>query len=722
MEDFMRFTLFLASCCLSFFFSAFAAHAVEDQAQSTDTQVQDPNDNENPFLLQGVTVTADKLGPQDIQKVPESITAITETRLQDARIEHMEDIAKLVPNLHFVEFGASFEQKYFIRGIGSTHNDPAISFNIDGVTQARMESSDIPLMDIERVEILRGPQGTLYGRNSLGGVVNIITRKPDNEARGKFSIDYGKFGAQEYQGTVSGPLVEDKLFAGFSFAYGDSPGFTRNKFHNNSTVDSRIRRSGKGTLRWVPEDGTEFNLVLNASRDTYGVYALQPIKQVRAQPHKTAFDHNGKDSKEIYGATLTADFEVGEKGKITSISSIQSLKLRSDSDADFSIMDFQVMKHRSDNLQASQELRFAHGKEVDWLRWVAGIYGWYADQDDRSRFINGQDMALWGMTPGETNEKDFHAQKIGSAVFGQMTMTFFDKLDLTLGLRGEIERQKADVKDGNYFSGQYDETFNLSPSQNFSEVLPKISLAYRVTDDIMPYITVTRGYRSGGFNSMFDSTNTNSIKFDPEYSWNYEAGIKTSFLDKKIQANLSAFYIELEDMQVNVGVPGHNLLMVDNAGKATSKGIELEMLVRPLPGLELSGTYGYTHMEFKNFSDPVRNKDFSGKYSPYVPLYNYSLAAQYRFPITDYFDAFGRVELLGFGEQYWDNGNTESQKAYNLLNAQIGIESEHWDIYLYAKNITDKEYIKTGYETGNGAIYGQSGDPFTIGLNTVFKF
>lgn len=671
--------------------------------------------------LDTIVVTSDKQGAEDIQKVPASVSAIPETKLQDEHIKKVEDICPTIPNLNFVEFGASFEQKYFMRGIGSTHNDPAVSFNIDGVTQSRSESSDIPLFDVEQVEVLRGPQGTLYGRNSLGGVINVITKKPDNNLRGKLSGDYGTYGNQEYTGSVSGPIIKDKLFVGLSMLYGKRDGYTENTYLDEQ-IDYRFRRAGRGALRWLPEDGKEFNLVLNASKDDYGVYALQPIQSVRRDPFKAAFDHEGHDSKAIVGGTLTADIKTSPDSTFTSITGLQNLYLNSDSDGDFTIMDLQVMKHDSENWQLSQELRYAFGKGKDRFRGVFGAYGWYNTQDDETRFINGQDMALFGWTPGDVNKKEFNELGYGGALFGQGTLRLFDKLELTLGLRGEMEHKQAYISDANYLSGEYRETFHKRPTQDYTQFLPKFTLAYHLTENIMPYFTIARGYRAGGFNSMFDSTNTRSLSFDPEYSMNYELGVKSSWFDNKFLANLSAFYITIDNMQVNVGVPNTNLLMVENAGEAESKGVEAELTLRPLPGLEFTGSYGYTNMQFKSFNDSVRNKDYDGKYVPYVPVQNYSLGAQYRVPMNDTFSFFARAEALGKGKHYWDNSNKQSQDEYVLVNAKIGIESENFDIYLYGKNLTGVEYIKTAYQAANTTVYAQSGDPLTVGVNLVYRF
>ena len=672
------------------------------------------------YHLEAVKVTSDKQGQQDLQKVSTSISAMDANQIEDAHIEQIEDAARLIPNLNFVEFGASFEQKYFIRGLGSTHNDPAVSFNIDGVTQTRLESSDLPLFDIENIEVLRGPQGTLYGRNSLGGVININTKKPANITEAKLSAELGTYDLQRYQAAINLPLLEDKLFMNLSGIYNYRDGYIRNDYLNKD-VDHRERSGGRLRFLWLPGENSEIDVILNASKNSYGGTALQPISDVRNNPHKANFNHDSLDSKQIFSGTVKAEVTL-EKGVITSITAAQDMTMKSDSDYDFSILDAMTFEHKSDNLQFSEELRYAHGHEGDAFRWLAGLYGWYAEQDDTSKIINQPDSVLWGMTPGDSNKKRFDYNGHGAAAFGQATLTLFEQLDFTLGLRAEYERKEADVKDGDYLSGSYVHNFSVNDSNDFTELLPKFTVAWRATGNLMPYATVARGYRSGGFNTMFDSNNKNSVSFDPEYSWNYEIGLKSDWFERRLTANLSAFYITIDDMQVNVGVPGQNLLMVDNAGKATSRGLELEVTAMPLRGLEIIGSYGYIDMSFDDFKDNTLGKDYSDKTPPYVPMQSYSLAVQYRRPINDGLNIFVRGELIGMGKQYWDHSNKVEESSYALFNAQIGLESDALAVYLWGKNLTDKEYVKTGYETGNGAVYAIPGDPFTIGLNATYKF
>lgn len=680
------------------------------------------HDDQDKFVyqLEPITVTAEKR-EEDLQKVPLSVTAITSQQIDDAGVATVEKAMSYVPNVAFIDFGAAFEQKIFMRGIGSTHNAPSVNFNIDGITQFRSESLDRTLHDIESIEILRGPQGTLYGRNSMAGVVNIRTRKPDNELRAKLSTDIGNDAYQRYMGSASGPILEDKLFVGVAGSYTSRDGFTENTY-KGSDVDWVESKDGRINLRWAPDDFFEANLTMFAEKDTHGSTALQLLQQIKDNPHKTAFDHTGYSSREVAGGALNMEWFF-DKGTLTSVSSVQNLLLNSDSDYDYTVYDMNTFHHRSESWQYSQELRYSYGKDHDPLKWTTGVYGWSSTEDDSSVTKTGKDMpAGWG-NAGDKNYCLAEMDAYGFAAFGQTTVTVFDRLDLTAGIRWEWERNEGDFDDYDdlIVSGARVQNIDSSASQTNNEWLPKFSAAYRFTDDVMGYGTVAWGYRSGGFNFMYDPTRPGSVRFDPETSLNYEAGIKTRWLDNRLFVNLAAYYIEIDDMQVSVGIPGKMTMMVENAGKATSRGVELEFGARPFSGFDLSASFGLVDIEYDQYNDKANGVDYAGKTPPYVPRYTYSLSAQYRRPITEQYAFFIRGELQGFGQQYWDNGNDVSEAAYDIVNARIGVESAHFDVYLWANNLFDKDYRKIGYHTKMGT-YAQTGDPFTVGVNAVFKF
>lgn len=679
-------------------------------------------DKETHYQLDTVTVTVEKR-EQNSQDVPASLSVLSETAIEDAGLTSVEEAVSYMPNIHFIDFGAAFEQRIFMRGLGSTHNAPAVNFNIDGVTQFRSESLDMALYDIESIEVLRGPQGTLYGRNSLGGVINITTRKPDNELRGQIRTDFGNYNLQQYQGAVSGPVIKDSLYLGLAGSYKVRDGFTKNDFLDND-VDNMESVDGRVHLRLAPADSNfEANLKLYAEGDRHGTSALQLLDDVKDTPHTANFDHVSDTHRQVLGSSLSLEWKLDD-GVFTSISAFQKLNLWSDSDFDFSTADMNTFTNDSESYQYSQELRYSAGTDKDIFRWTTGVYAWGSQQEDISSTTDGKDMPPMFGFPGNANHNKADLEGYGFAPFGQATVTVFDKLDLTAGIRWEWEKRDGDFHDYTERADTGTTVENLKGSDSIisQQWLPKFSAAYHFTDNLMAYASLAWGYRSGGFNFMYDPNNPESVSFDPETSINYEVGVKSTWLDNRLYANLSAYYIEIEDMQVSVGIPGKMTMLVDNAGEAHSRGAELEVGVRPFTGMDINASYGYTEMEYDKYTDPVKNVDYSGKTPPYVPNHTYSLSAQYRYPLTDTLTLFTRGEVIGVGKQYWGSDNAVSEDPYQLLNARIGVESEDFDVYLYGKNLTDQEYRKIGYLTGMGAVYAQSGDPLTFGVNLVYRF
>ena len=260
--------------------------------------------------------------------------------------------------------------------------------------------------------------------------------------------------------------------------------------------------------------------------------------------------------------------------------------------------------------------------------------------------------------------------------------------------------------------------------EDFDEWLPKFAFAYRWTPDLMTYANITKGYTRGGFN-IFGATSTAGIPYDSEYSWNYEVGLKSIWLDKRLTLNIAAFYIDWKDQQV-IQRTSPTEAIFKNAAESSSKGFEVEALARPLTGVELTAGFGYTDVEFDEFTDSIFDPvtgvkigetDFSGKKNAFVPEYTYNLGIQYR-TMNGF---FGRVDLLGVGNAYFDFANTEKQGAHELVNARLGYEQEHFQIYLWAKNLFDKEYVSRAFAYGD-IFVGRAGEPQAFGVTLTARF
>jgi iron complex outermembrane receptor protein len=691
-------------------FSTSIARA-EDEKQKQDTKL---------YELEIMTVTAEKR-EENIQDVPVSITALSETQIEDSGITSIKDLSLQIPNLNIVSWGTRRCSYIYNRGIGATNNAPAVGFYVDDVAHFEWGTFDIELFDIERIEVLRGPQGTLYGRNTLGGVVNIITKKPENYAEGTASVTFGNYDRQDYRVAFRTPVIKDKLFFGVSGVRSVRDGYTKNDFLN-SDVDNRDGLSGRAHVRWLPSDTLDITLSASGENQDDGAYPLGPLGEVQKNPHHVSYDFEGKHESDLYGSSLRIGYEAPQF-KLTSITGWQSWDNKDSADQDFTPADFFTSFADEDHTQLTQEIRLASPENAGSLKWLAGAYCFNEDFDRDLIIDFGVDAVAAGFVPAlmkNLSLAQFYNK--GYALFGQVTYTIFDKLDLTAGLRYDYEKKKMDLNKFMEMGGMAipGTEFEASPEEDFSEWLPKFVAAYRWIPNLMTYASVTRGYRSGGFNESF--INPSDISFDPEYSWNYELGLKSSWLDNRFIMNTAAFYIDWKDQQVIQLLPTGAETSFRNAGESHSQGFEVEMIARPTEGLDLIAGFGYTDAKFDEYKDTIAGTDYKDNRTPLTPRYTYNLAAQYRHPLTGSTDIFGRVDVNGVGKSYWNDANTLKQDPYELANARLGFETDYFEVYLWAKNIFETEYEAIAFEFPGFPPLAQAGDPRTFGITLTGRF
>jgi len=672
------------------------------------------------YELKPMIVTAEKR-EENIQDVPVGITALSKMQIEDSGITSIKDLSLQIPNLNIVSWGTRRCSYIYNRGIGATNNAPAVGFYVDDVAHFEWGTFDIELFDIERIEVLRGPQGTLYGRNTLGGVINIITRKPENRTEGTASLTFGDYDRRDYRMALRSPVIKDKLFFGLSGVYSERDGYTDNDFLSEE-VDDRESISGRAHLRWLPADTLDITLSVNGENQDDGAYPLGQLDKVRSHPHHVSYDFKGKHESDLYGSSLRIAYK-SPWFDLTSITGWQSWDNEDSADQDFTPADFFTSFADENHDQFTQEIRLASPENAGPLKWLAGAYCFNEDFDRDLITDFGVDAVAAGFVPALMKNLSLaQFDNKGYALFGQVTYTIFDRFDLTAGLRYDYEKKEMDLKKFMEMGGMAvpGTEFEANPDEDFSEWLPKFVAAYRWLPNLMTYASVTRGYRSGGFNESF--VDPSDISFDPEYSWNYELGFKSSWLDNRIIMNMAAFYIDWKDQQVIQLLPTGAETSFRNAGESHSQGFEVEMIARPTTALDLIASFGYTDSEFDEYEDPIAGTDYKGNLTPLTPRYTYNIAAQYRHPLTGSIDIFGRVAVNGVGKSYWNDANTLKQDPYELVNARLGFETDHFEVYLWAKNIFDAEYEAIAFEFPGFPPLGQAGDPQIFGITLTGRF
>ncbi|MEO1591897.1 MAG: TonB-dependent receptor [Cyanobacteria bacterium J06632_22] len=673
-----------------------------------DEENRDADDDAADSNTLRIVVTAERT-PEDVQDVPLSITPFSAEQIEDANITSFDGIADRTPNFTVFSSGSNRTAPFYnLRGVTNFNafSRDAIGFFIDDVPYDFAGFIDQELVDLERIEVLRGPQNTLYGRSSSGGVVNVITRRPTDEYEFRAAASYGNVDNVETQLSVSGPIVADELLFRLSGSYGSQNGFVNNQFLGDD-VDGGQAITGRGQLVWLPSD--EWEILLNASFGDYREGAEPFVLADAADPFNPELDFNGFNDLVTSAQSLRAEYSTSDL-RFTSITANRYSSQVAAFDQDGSLAAFLINAPDFTSQVFTQEFRLQSPEDSEALQWIFGGYFESSTFTNNRAFISGQ--AAPPANQG-TIRSDGDSNSQSLAAFGQVSYEITDALTLTGGLR--YENTEA--------STSFAQTFTLAngglviPTLQFndisitsSELLPRFVIDYRITPDVLVYSSITRGYRPPGAN--FEPSDLATAVFDAETSWNYEVGAKSAWLDDRLIVNISGFYTDTSNFQfpsVQAGV-----VTIGNADIRTIGG-ELELLAQPIEGLELSAGLGLLSAEFRNGADSS-GTPLAGNRTPFSPSLTYNLAAQYRSPAG----LFGRLELIGFGNTFFDDLNTVEQDAFALVNARLGYEFDNHGVYLFANNIFDTRYFSQAFDFGNTiAVFGE---PRTFGVQVRSSF
>ncbi|NCD26248.1 MAG: TonB-dependent receptor [Deltaproteobacteria bacterium] len=651
--------------------------------------------------LPTVTVTAQKI-EQSVQDVPGTVAVFSDETLADRNITTFHELVEHIPNVTLKK--NSIENVISIRGVSSfgTSLFSTTGFYVDGVNYPIHQMQDIDLLDIERVEVLKGPQGTLYGRNSESGVVNIITKQPGNDLGGKIFGEVGFWDANGGQPLfregfdLNVPVVEDELAIRFSGQHEYTDGWMENE-HEDTDAARKRHVNGRMATLWTPTDELDISLILEGGtkRDGAGYYRFKsgPFATDR---NSLAWDGDNFNDVDMNSQALKIEHR-GDFMTVTSVTGRHDYSQHVAQDMDMSPLDtnsYARMEYDAEII--SEELRFASApKENTIFDWLVGMYGYREDLDIENNY------AAYSLTPEQDNW--------GAALFAQGTFHVMDRLHLTAG--GRLDHTRLD---GTKEIAAYG--VSLSEDLSYTEFLPSFSLAFDLTDTDVIYAKAAKGYLAGGFDNYFAMTE-DEYTYDPEYSWAYELGLKSMLLDNTLALNLAAFYIDSRDKQVTEWGDSIMDRYIRNAAKARTHGAELEMTYMPLAGLTLRASGGYQHSVIQDWKiDGPAGFDYDGKKTPGSPEWSYSLGATYRW-------AWGLVagmDLVGMSSYYTDTENTNKVDGRAVVNARIGYETEEFDVTLWANNLFDEDYLENQWSWGGDLV--QQGEPRACGLLVTYRF
>ncbi|NLG76439.1 MAG: TonB-dependent receptor [Xanthomonadaceae bacterium] len=686
--------------------------------------------DETSITLEEVVVTATKTGETALQRTPMTISAMSGESIAEAGIGNVRDLAPFVPNLQVAE--NTGQAQVYIRGVGTNQvtagADPSSTVHVDGIYIARPASYFLSFLDVDRIEVLRGPQGTLYGRNSVGGTINVISRKPDNDLQIGLRGEVGNYNRRQVEGYLSGPLAEDRVAASVSVMSSSRDAYRKNIVPGGKDIDDEDVLAGRAQLRFTPNDNVDVVLRGDWLQDDSTIIGFQKLLEPRGTSvdsvlgdfSRVALDAEQYSRRRIAGASIDATFYLSDHLQLRSLTGWRELDwdLAIDSDASDASLLQTIMTSQQD--QISTELNLSG--DFDRVRFVAGLY--YFKEDDT------QPIVVRSFVPGTESRAYPEVDTESWALFGQLTYDLTDSLSATLGLRYTEEDKHFAQNAGTYSIGT--DTLAGSPViyervGRYTAATPKLGLEWRAAHNAFVYASATRGFKSGGFVS---SSRNPEQGFSPEYLWSYEAGVKTDWLNNRLRVNAAAFYYDYDDLQVLFFLsPG--VTDTRNAATASIYGLELEVQAIPLPDLNVGFTLGLLNAEYDDFASAPRRGnqsvfDASGQKLNAAPRLAFSGHAQYEWTLFSQWSLFVRGEASFKDQQFFtpENLDLESQDAYWLLQGSVGLRDAYgrWTLSAWGRNLLDEDYVTTTASFAAGRVAGRPGAPRTYGIGFSYRY
>lgn len=659
--------------------------------------------------LQEVVIKASKDNVTH-KTIPASVSIIPQEVIKESGMKSLNDLSGTAPNFYMPDYGSKLTSPVYIRGIGSRINSPSVGLYVDYVPYFEKAAFSFDFFDVRRIEVLRGPQGTLFGRNTMGGIVNIVTTSPMDYQGSHINLSAGNYGTYSIN---AGHYGKAGRKSGYSVALNalHNDGFYNNVYTGNK-VDKLNSYGFRTRLIFELSDRLTLENIAGLESSRQGGYPYSIFNDTLNAAEEINYNQYSSYERDLFSDAILVRFS-GRNYEITSTTSYQYLDDNQAIDQDFTPDSLFFVIQDSRQHMVSQEIvaRTSGNSRYKWL------FGGYAFMQV---FDNSVDVDAYAQSMEYLKKYDHTIS--GAALFHQSTITDFPARNMTLtaGLRIDTERDNLEYFYDRTLRGTYALLADtVYPSLNSLELLPRFAVNYKVGNNDL-YVVVARGYKTGGFNSTFERPE--DLMFDPEHSWNYETGIKTS-LSNKLYADVSVFYIDWKNQQIYQTVPSGRGSMLKNAGHTVSRGAEISLRTAPLKGFDMMLSYGFTDARFVKyeFSDQV---SYEGNYLPYVPRHTLSVQAGKTVSFRDSkiadqvrFSAIYR----GAGKIFWEEENQNSQPFYSLLDAKISFTRQWLQFDIWAKNLLNTRYSAFFFEA-LGNKYVQTGKPAQAGINLSVKF
>ncbi len=738
-------------------------------AEKSHVPIEEPR-IDTTIVVDEVQVSAVKQG-MVLRSEPIASTIVGEQTVARHHVKALKQLAHLVPNLHIPDYGSRMTSSIYVRGLGARIDHPAIGMTIDNVPLMQKNGFDMELIDVERIEVLRGPQSTLYGRNTMGGVVNVYTLSPFNYQGRRLTAELSSGNTKRLHYSTYHKLSE-KVATSLSAHTLTSDGFFTNRLTGEEAdweegyggTWKMLYRNNKGlrientfALNHVDQGGYPYAYIGGRSEGEEGITLGQ-----------IAYNDPCGYERMAYTDGLTIRYEQ-PRYSLTSITSYQYTNDQMTMDNDFLPLDYFTLAQGIREQVLTEDLVFRSRGDRRY-NYLFGVYGFYrynhmdapvlfkeAGIDEMmfaaANAATGGRVQMKALSPMPL-ESTFRNKNYGGALYHESSLRF-GRFEAKAGIR--IENERTELRYHNWGALQFHQKISMPQmpfpvekdnnveieyqgklKKEYTELLPRFSLIYRFDPQRNLYLSASRGFKAGGFNTQLFSDilkeqlqlqaqggeyeEKDIVSYKPEYSWNYEFGGHFSCAEGVVRGDFALFLIDVEDQQLTI-FPDADATgrMMTNAGRARSVGGEAAIQLHPTSNLQFDLSYGYTKATFRRYSDG--KADYRNKRVPYVP--EQTLAAGVTWSIPTGTELFGTIVLhgglRGVGDIYWDEANTVKQPFYTLFDASIRLEHEHCSIDFWGKNLADKRHDLFYFESiGNRFV--QRGKPQYFGVTISVKF
>lgn len=652
------------------------------------------------YKLDDIVVT--KIKEQSkLQAEPFSSTTIDMNTLESRKVSSIKDFTGMVPNFIMIDRDTPHTSSVLVRGIGSKLR-PAVVMYVDGVPHFEKSTFDIALNDVEKIEFLRGPQGTTFGRNAMGGVILVSTRSPFKHQGTTIRLNGSSLGEVDARISHLNRLSQNWALS-LSGNYRYFKGYIPNDF-DGSWADRANQGAINAKLEWSPNINTmvSFTNSLDITRQGAFTYGTVDTETMTVAPAN--LDHKSQYDRKMYDGGVLVTHHTDQyiiRGQV----SAHIVDALYDVDQDGTPKNAAFVLQGEKQKLFSQELTL-EGKDKGWYNWSFGAFGF---QQKINRIVD--------LTMNSPREIQIHRLNDeftwGASLYHQSTFTLWERLKLEAGIR--LDHEKARLK---YFEDKGGKKTDEDNAMPFTHITPKASLQFFITPDIQLYSTISQGYITGGFNTVYIGDEGRS--YGAEQSWNYELGAKGWVIPNRLYSEVVLFAITTKDKQLNKTIPGLGQATY-NAGSTFSKGIEAALEARITNRWNLSAAYGFTHAVFTD------TDQFKGKFLPFVPRHTVAANTEYTIPLKGAITEALSLHLgyKGIGEIYWHEKNEVKQDYYHLLDASVSLKGSGANLSVWGNNLLGTHYLAYYYTVGSAIApkkMGKPGRPRAIGVTLSYEF